>query len=73
VWALREDPALQGKVVVELKIAPSGGVVDCRVVSSELHASELESKLLARIRQFDFGAKDVDTMVVTRPVDFLPS
>ena len=26
--ALREDPALQGKVVVELKIAPSGGVVD---------------------------------------------
>ena len=71
--ALREDPALQGKVVVELKIAPSGGVVDCRVVSSELHAFELESKLLARIRQFDFGAKDVDTMVVTWPVDFLPS
>jgi len=71
--ALREDPALQGKVVVELKIAPSGGVIDCRVVSSELKASELESKLLARIRQFDFGAKDVDQMVVTWPVDFLPS
>jgi hypothetical protein len=29
--------------------------------------------LLARIRQFDFGAKDVDQMVVTWPVDFLPS
>ena len=71
--ALREDPALQGKVVVELKISPSGGVVDCRVVSSELHATELEGKLLARIRQFDFGAKDVDQMVVTWPVDFLPS
>ncbi|WP_428425099.1 AgmX/PglI C-terminal domain-containing protein [Methylibium sp.] len=71
--ALREEPSLQGKVVVELKIAPSGGVVDCRVVSSELHASELEGKLLARIRQFDFGAKDVDQMIVTWPVDFLPS
>ena len=71
--ALREDPALQGKVVVELKIAPSGGVVECRVVSSELHAGELEGKLLARIRQFDFGAKDVDQMVVTWPLDFLPS
>jgi periplasmic protein TonB len=71
--ALREDPGLQGKVVVELKISPSGGVVDCRVVSSELKASELENKLLARIRQFDFGAKDVDQMVVTWPVDFLPS
>jgi protein TonB len=70
---LRDDPTLQGKVVLELKIAPSGGVVDCRVVSSELKTPELESKLLARIRQFDFGAKDVGQMVVTYPVDFLPS
>jgi protein TonB len=71
--ALREDPTLQGKVVLELKIAPSGQVIDCRVVSSELKAPELEAKLLARIRQFDFGAKAVDQMVVTWPVDFLPS
>jgi len=71
--ALREDPTLQGKVVVELKIAPSGQVLDCRIVSSEIKASELEHKLVARIKQFDFGAKDVDAMVVTWPVDFLPS
>jgi TonB family protein len=71
--ALRDDPALQGKVVLELKIAPSGAVEGLRIVSSELKAEELEKKLLARIRQFDFGAKDVDQMVVTWPVDFLPS
>jgi protein TonB len=71
--ALRDDPALEGKVVLELKIAPSGQVVDLRIVSSELKAAELERKLLARIRQFDFGAKDVDVMTVTWPVDFLPS
>jgi TonB family protein len=71
--ALREDPALQGKVVLELRIAPGGEVVECRVVSSELRADELERKLLARIRSFDFGAKDVEPMVVTWPVDFLPS
>ena len=71
--ALRDDPALQGKVVVELKIAPSGEVVDCRIVSSELKTPELERKLLARIKQFDFGAKQVDQMVVTYPLDFLPS
>jgi len=71
--ALREDPSLEGKVVLELKIAPSGQVVDLRIVSSELKQVELEKKLLARIRQFDFGAKDVDLMVVTWPVDFLPS
>jgi TonB family protein len=71
--ALREDPSLQGKVVLELKIAPSGEVVDVKVLSSDLKASELERKLLARIKQFDFGHKDVDMMVVSWPVDFLPS
>jgi hypothetical protein len=48
-------------------------VVECRIVSSELKTPELESKLLARVRQFDFSPKDVDQMVVTWPVDFLPS
>ncbi|HEY9065257.1 MAG TPA: AgmX/PglI C-terminal domain-containing protein [Burkholderiaceae bacterium] len=71
--ALREEPGLQGKVVLKLTIAPSGAVTDCRIESSELKTPELEAKLLARIRQFDFGAKDVDQMVVTWPVDFLPS
>jgi TonB family protein len=71
--ALRDEPSLQGKVVLELKIAPSGVVVDCRIASSELKTEELERKLLARIRQFDFGAKDVEVMVVSWPVDFLPS
>jgi protein TonB len=71
--ALREEPSLQGKVVLELKISPSGEVIDVKIASSELKAAELERKLLARIRQFDFGAKDVEQMVVTWPVDFLPS
>lgn len=71
--ALRDDPALQGKVVLKLTIAPSGQVLDCKIVSSELRAPELERKLAARIKQFDFGAKKVDTMVVTYPIDFLPS
>lgn len=71
--ALREDPTLQGKVVLKLKIAPSGELVDCEMVSSELKSPDLERKLLARIKQFNFGAKDVDVMIVNWPVDFLPS
>jgi periplasmic protein TonB len=59
--------------VLELKIDPGGQVVECRIVASEMHADALERKLLARVRQFDFGAKDVSTMVVSWPVDFLPS
>ena len=58
---------------MELKIAPSGQVLECRVISSELKTPDLEAKLLARIRQFDFGAKDVEQMNATWPVDFLPS
>ncbi len=71
--ALRDEPGLQGKVVLELRIAPSGEVIDCRVISSDLAAAELERKLTARVRSFEFGNKDVDTMVVSWPVDFLPS
>jgi periplasmic protein TonB len=71
--ALREDASLQGKVVVELKIAPSGEVMSARVISSELKTPDLEAKILARIRTLDFGAKDVSEMVTTWPLDFLPA
>lgn len=71
--ALRDEPSLQGKVVLKLTISPSGQVSDVRVISSELKDNELERKLLARIRQFDFGAKDVATLELNWPVDFLPS
>lgn len=70
---LNKDPSLQGKVVLKLTIAPSGQVLDCKIVSSELRNPELERKLIARIKTFRFGARDVDTMVVTYPIDFLPS
>ncbi len=71
--ALREDPTLAGKIVIELKISPTGEVMDCVIVSSEVHATEFERKLIARIKQFDFGAKDVSLMTVNYPLDFLPS
>lgn len=71
--ALRADPSLQGKVVLRLTIAPTGEVIACQLVSSELKAPELERKLIARVSQFQFGAKSVEVMVVTYPIDFLPS
>jgi TonB family protein len=71
--ALRDDASLQGKVVIELKIAPGGEVTGVRIVSSELKQPDLEAKILARIRTLDFGAKDVAEMVTTWPLDFLPA
>jgi len=71
--ALRANPVLQGKVVLEITIAPSGEVTKCKVVSAELDDPDLISKLSARIRLLNFGAKDVETTVFTWPIDFLPS
>src|SRR5277367_4542318 len=71
--ALRDNPALQGKVVLELTIAPSGDITAARIVSSDLGDKEFESKLLARIRLFKFEAKDVATLTATKPIDFFPA
>jgi periplasmic protein TonB len=71
--ALRSNPTLQGKLVLRLTIAPDGRVVDCAVVSSELADAELGGKVVARVKMFDFGAKDVDVVTITYPIDFLPA
>ena len=71
--ALRDNPALQGKVVIEITIAPSGDITAARIVSTELNDQEFESKLLARIRLFKFDAKDVAALTATKPIDFFPA
>jgi periplasmic protein TonB len=71
--ALRENAELQGKLVLEFTIAPSGEVTMCRVVSSELKDPELESKIVALVRLFRFDPKDVDSITTTKPIDFFPA
>ena len=71
--ALRDNPALQGKVVIEITIAPSGEITAARIVSSDLKDPEFESKLLARIRLFRFDAKNVAPLTATKPIDFFPA
>jgi TonB family protein len=71
--ALRDNPALQGKVVLEVTIAPSGEVTDARVVSSDLGDPELERKLVARVKMFRFEDKDVAVMTTTKPIEFFPA
>jgi protein TonB len=71
--ALRRDPTLQGKVVLELLIEPSGRVSECKIIESELNNPRLERKLIARVKLLNFGARDVEPLRVTYPIDFLPS
>jgi len=71
--ALRNNAELQGKLVLEFTIAPSGEVTMCRVVSSELKDPDLEQKIVAMVRLFHFDPKDVDSITTTKPIDFFPA
>jgi protein TonB len=71
--ALRQDPSLRGQVVLELVIDPTGRVLECRVVSSEIGDGEMVAKVVSRIRLFDFGKRDVGTTTISYPVHFLPT
>jgi protein TonB len=71
--ALRDNAELQGKLVLEFTIAPNGTVTDCKVVSSELKDPELEKKIIALVRLFQFQPEDVDAVTATKPIDFFPT
>jgi hypothetical protein len=71
--ALRKNPDLLGKIVLELIIEPDGRVSDCRVVSTELDDKKMVAKLVRRVQLFDFGERDVAVTKISYPVHFLPS
>ncbi len=71
--ALRKNPSLAGQVVVELTIAADGKVVSVNILSSELGDEALERKLVLKIKRFKFSKANVAEIIVTYPIDFLPS
>lgn len=71
--ALRKDPTLLGKVVLELVIEPDGTVSACEVLTSELESEELITRVVRRVQLFDFGQKDVAVTKISYPVHFLPT
>src|SRR5262245_1615645 len=72
--ALRENPALQGKVVLRLTIAADGRVTFCEIVSSELNDPELEKALVQRVLLFQFESRDdIESITTTKPIDFFPA
>jgi protein TonB len=71
--ALRKNPSLEGKLVVELTIAPNGTVINVKIISSELGDKKLERKLALKIKKFKFADAKVSQITVSYPIDFLPS
>lgn len=70
--ALRNNPALQGRVTFELVIEPDGSVSLVKIVSSELKDAELERRLTARMQMINFGAENVGSIRTRWAIDFLP-
>jgi TonB family protein len=71
--ALRKDPSLQGKVVIELTIAANGRVTAVKILSSDLNSPKLEKKIKARVKLFKFKPGNTEPVTVKYPIDFLPS
>ena len=71
IRALREDPTLEGKVVIKVTIAPDGSVTDCEIVASELGNPDLENKIIQRVKLLNFGPKDVPSFTYPNyPIKF---
>jgi periplasmic protein TonB len=70
--ALRKDPLLEGKVVFEMVIDPSGQITELKLLSSDLESEELTRRILSRINLIRFGEDDVLTTRVNYSFDFLP-
>ncbi|MEE4250379.1 MAG: AgmX/PglI C-terminal domain-containing protein [Alcanivoracaceae bacterium] len=70
--ALRQDPLLEGKLVFEMVIEPSGEISELRLISSELQDEDLTRKILSRIRMIRFDADKVLSTRVNYAFDFLP-
>jgi outer membrane biosynthesis protein TonB len=71
--ALRKDPFLQGKVLFEIEIQPSGKVSAVNIKQSELNNAQLERRLSMVLKSIRFAKEDVATMTTIWAVDFIPN
>ena len=71
---LRKNPTLQGKMVLRITIQPDGSVSASTVDSSDMDSPVLDKNIAARVKKFNFGAKEgVPTITILYPIDFLPA
>ncbi|WKD48542.1 AgmX/PglI C-terminal domain-containing protein [Microbulbifer spongiae] len=71
---LRNNPALQGKMVLKITIEPDGAVSLAQVDSSDMDSPALNAKIVARVKRFNFGEKaGVPTITILFPIDFFPN
>jgi TonB family protein len=70
--ALRNNPKLEGQLVLQIDIAASGAVTNCRVKSSELNDPAFEAGICSRVQQFQFEPGKAATSI-EKQIDFFPA
>jgi len=71
---LRNNPTLQGQMVLRLTIEPDGSVSMCVLHSTDMDAPDLAAQVVNRVRTINFGAKEgVQALTIVYPIDFLPA
>jgi hypothetical protein len=71
---LRNNPTLQGKMVLRLTIEPDGSVSMCVLHSTDMDAPDLAAQVVSRVKTINFGAKEgVQALTIVYPIDFLPA
>lgn len=71
---LRNNPTLQGQMVLRLTIEPDGSVSMCVLQSTDMDAPALAAQVVDRVRTISFGAKEgVQAVTIVYPIDFLPA
>ncbi|NOY76812.1 MAG: energy transducer TonB [Calditrichaeota bacterium] len=67
---LKTNPDLGGKIVIEIKIAASGEVLDARIVSSSMNSPAFENELLQVVRHIKFKPIPEGVVTVENPFVF---
>jgi len=71
---LRNNPSLQGQMVLRLTIEPDGSVSMCALKSTDMDSPALVDQVVSRVKTMDFGAKEgVQAVTIVYPIDFLPA
>ena len=61
-------------MLLRMTIEPDGSVSACALQNSDMKAPTLSSQVVARVKTFDFGAKDgIPAITILYPIDFLPA
>ena len=61
-------------MVLDLTIKPDSSVTTCSVDSSDMDSPALDKQIAARVKKYNFGAKDgVPTITILYPTNFLPA